>query len=292
MTTDHLDQRLARAATDEEVEHYKEKGWAKLDGLISAELAAELLAGAKDIIETETEAGTYATWSATGGETKDRYEAAGGVGGKVINIGNFQDYHFPGRDDKREPFRSLAFSRDMGSLAQQFIDRDVPIQFSTDMIACKMPVGSAGSDATRWHQDLPTLPFDRVGSMNIWVALDEVTPDRGALQFLSGSFREGPLGNEISDGEGKSPLEVFSRQLAKYEMSPPLHLKPGDATVHNANTVHGAPQNTTDKPRWAYILAYFPADTRYTGATNHNFNDIGLEPLQVIRHERFPIIYP
>ena len=55
---------------------------------------------------------------------------------------------------------------------------------------------------------------------------------------------------------------------------------------------HGADANTGEKPRWGYIVAYFPADTLYNGAPNHNFDGLGLTPNTTIRHERFPIIYP
>ena len=50
--------------------------------------------------------------------------------------------------------------------------------------------------------------------------------------------------------------------------------------------------DTTDRERWAYIFSYFPADTLYTGAQNHNFDGIGLQPNRVIEHPRFPQVYP
>ena len=48
-----------------------------------------------------------------------------------------------------------------------------------------------------------------------------------------------------------------------YELSPPFHYQPGDATVHGGYMIHGAPPNTTDRDRWAYIYGYIPAETRY-----------------------------
>jgi ectoine hydroxylase-related dioxygenase (phytanoyl-CoA dioxygenase family) len=75
-------------------------------------------------------------------------------------------------------------------------------------------------------------------------------------------------------------------------MSPPLHLKAGDATVHSVLVGHGASENQTDEPRWAYICAYIPGDALYTGAPNYNYDGIGLEVNKPIDHPRFPILYP
>ena len=56
--------------------------------------------------------------------------------------------------------------------------------------------------------------------------------------------------------------------------------------------IHSAPENTTPEPRWAYIIAFIPADTLYTGAAHHNFDGLELEINEPIRHPRFPIVYP
>ena len=33
--------------------------------------------------------------------------------------------------------------------------------------------------------------------------------------------------------------------------------------LHHGWCVHGGPDNTTPDPRWSYLFAYSPADTRY-----------------------------
>jgi len=54
--------------------------------------------------------------------------------------------------------------------------------------------------------------------------------------------------------------------LDTYAISPPLHLRPGDATIHDLSLVHSAPENATDDVRWVYAIAVFPADALYTVA--------------------------
>ena len=118
---------------------------------------------------------------------------------------------------------------------------------------------------TAAHQDYPATEFDRCGFVNFWIALDEVPPERGSMRFYSGSHRAGPLGlRHVMEG-GNEPidlLETYPKLPQKYPLSPPLHLKPGDATAHGMLTVHSAPANTTDATRSAYRAWYLSSDVR------------------------------
>jgi hypothetical protein len=266
-----------REVTDEEVAFYLENGWVKLEGLISPELTAEMLVIARREMEDKDELEMVDTQSAES---------------KVHDRKYWRDWHFPGRDHGIEPFRSLAYSRAIGHNAQRFQGRDVPINYHADMLAVKMPEGHAASAPTGFHQDWVNFPFDRVGFLTFWIALDDIPAERGSMRFLSGSHRAGPLG-KMGLISGMEPTEYYPDLLERHPLSTPLDLAPGDATVHNGMVVHGAPQNSTDKPRWAFLCSYHPSDTCYTGAPHHIFSaDIGLEVGKPIKHERFRVVYP
>lgn len=259
----------AREATDEEIRHYYDNGWVKMDGLISRELAAEMLDWAKvEILERPVD-----------GERSHEVE----VWKDVYNIG---------RDDLREPFASLNRSLAIGRNAQRFMRRKVPIGFHADMLAVKMPDGSAGSAVTGYHQDFCNFPLDRVGLLTFWIALEDMVPDQGVMRFLSGSHKEGPLGKRNLLVDERGLLDHYSFLEEEHPLSPPLSLKAGDCTVHNSMVVHGAPANTTSRPRWAYIMSYYPTDARWTGAPHHIFNEeAGLKVLEPAISPNFPIIY-
>jgi hypothetical protein len=260
---------LARDVTDDEVRFYQENGWVKLESLISEELAAEILEKVKFM------------------ETADVKE-----GEPIHDRPLWRDWHFPGRDLGVEPIRSLAYSKEIGRNAQRFIGRDVPINYHADMMAVKMPVGHSASHPTGWHQDWVNFPFDRAGFLTFWVALADIPPERGAMRFLQGSQKAGPLGKMGLTTE-VDVVGYYPGLDKKYPISPPIHLKAGDATVHNGLVVHGAPENSTDKPRWALIMSYHPADTCYTGAPHHIFKpDMGLEVGKPIKHDLFKVVYP
>jgi ectoine hydroxylase-related dioxygenase (phytanoyl-CoA dioxygenase family) len=277
---------LPRVLTDDEQAAFRRDGWVKLDSFIARELADELLRAAKARMGEEPAEVEQEPSGFTGGNIV--YNPAQRLGGRVVDAGYWQDYHYIARDDQVEPFRTLAFSREIGHAAQQLIGRDIPVRYNSDFVACKMPFDRPGGNPTTWHQD--DNPFDRTGALIFWVALDEVTPEMGAMRFLSGSHHEGPLGR--TRVQGKSVIEYYPELLTRYELSPPLHLSPGDATAHAQFVCHGAPENTTDRPRWSYHCAYFPADTLYLPVPNHNFDGIGLELNKPLEHPRFPVVYP
>lgn len=96
-----------RDVTREEVEFYTEHGWVMLRELISRDLAAELLAAAKEVLPPPKE----------------------GSGNRHLQ---------PLSVDGYEPFRSFAFSEELAKNANKLINRgrishiEVPIQFHSD----------------------------------------------------------------------------------------------------------------------------------------------------------------
>lgn len=242
-----------REVTDDEVAFYQENGWVKLDRLVAPEFAAELLRVGVDASDDPR------GWNALA------------------------------LDPGTEPFRSMVFGDRMGRNAAQLVNRgrltdaEVPLRYRADHFVRRDPGDGNG---TPYHQDSAEHGSDRVGELQFWLALDEVTPEMGAMRFLTGVHREGPLG---AGALGRNDLLVQYPKLAQlYELSPPFHYQPGDATVHHGYMVHGAPPNTSDKPRWSYIFSYTPADTRWWNGEVRNWGS-ERQPLQ---DEKNPIAYP
>lgn len=274
---------LVRALKDDEVAFYRANGWVKAEALIAPEIAAEMLQIVRPIVQTPDIAD-----SARKAPKTDDW------GSRVVDSGYWRDYHFIARDDRREPFHSIAFSDEIGRNSQRLFGRDVGVRFNTDFVAVKVP-GSTDSPANRPtapHQDFVNVPFDRVGNHNYWIALDEVKAEQGALRFYSRSHRLGPLGLHDEDHESVLASYASLMEAEGVRLSDPVEMQPGDATIHGSMTIHCAPSNVTDKWRIGYVLAYMPADSRYTGAPYYNVADTGIKMGGEFNHARFPIIYP
>jgi hypothetical protein len=274
-----------RPITEEEIAAFNEQGWAKIPGLIDPALASEMLRAAKAEMSLQTdgpEPRDYGTWR---GHPK--------LSPTVVNINSWYDRRWLLRD-KVEPFRSLLFSRPFGVNAQRLTDDQAPVRYHVDFLACKQPVGSAGSEAGGWHQDMSILPFDRPSPPQWWIAMDEIEPAQGSVEFLTGSHREGLVSvRNIEDSDGSQPYDsnlALARPdlFEKYEVAPSQHLQPGDATIHHGYVLHRSPPNTSDKVRWTYIVVLIAEGTRYTGEPKLSTFDLGFQVGDPIEHENFP----
>ncbi|HVX21004.1 MAG TPA: phytanoyl-CoA dioxygenase family protein [Acidimicrobiales bacterium] len=270
-----------REVTEDEGAFFRQHGWVKLDGLLPASVAGAMLDAVRDTM-----------LGAEGGPLASLVDLPEDPAERIFDFDQWRDWHFPARDHGVEPLRSVVFSRQIGLNTRRLLGREVGVNYHADLLAVKMPQGHEASGETTWHQDWINFPFDRVGFLTFWIALDEVTPAQGSMRFLSGSHHDGPLGRR-NFGDAAHVVAYYPDLLDRYELSPPLHLAPGDATVHTGLVVHSAPPNTTDRPRWSLVTSYHPADTCYTGAPHHIFHEsLGLEVGQPIRHPQFPTIYP
>jgi hypothetical protein len=252
-----------REVTDEEVATFWEKGWVKLPGLISRDAAAGLLRRAKAVL----------------GENADDLQ----LDDHHRDFPGFRDYYRIGEVD--ELFRSFRLSPVSGRNAARLFRRDMQIRTVTDLLAVKMPASKQdtvgrGADVTAWHQDHGATPV-RGSSLAFWVALAEVTPEMGSVQFYEGSHRLGQMG---WDPTGYDAVQACP-------LATDVTLQPGDATAHFSLTVHGAPENRTERPRWAYICNYFPGMSPYNGAASHHLGGAEIEPGQPLDHPAFPVVY-
>ena len=252
-----------RAVTDDEVRFLWENGWVKLPELVSREDAAIMLAQAQQMM------------GADGAALVEQKSELDGVGW-------FQDYEMASADN--DVLRQYVRNEQLGLNSARLLGRDTAIRAIVDTLAVKLPTSNAthGSDASPFHQDQTLHPWDR-HSVSFWLALDEVRPDQGPLQFYSGSQKLGQLG-------GASTLFDYPRLLAECPLTEPDHLLPGDATAHMSGVVHGAAQNVGRNPRWGFISAYLPADARYSGRPSRYTDGLGLEIGKPLDHPRFPII--
>jgi ectoine hydroxylase-related dioxygenase (phytanoyl-CoA dioxygenase family) len=90
----------------------------------------------------------------------------------------------------------------------------------------------------------------------VWIALDHVTADTGAMFFVRGSHKDQKLyrpillgtGRERPTGESRDAIpDVWSQTSTGNLVS--FDLDPGDCTVHHAWTLHGAKANSSRSER-------------------------------------------
>jgi hypothetical protein len=264
-------QARVREVTSDEVAHFRTHGWVKLPGLFSPDAVACLLERAR----------------ARMGEVPMTIRRIA-PHDRIPN-----EYNWYARWDgpsHLDPWiRELSHSRELASASARLMQSRDYVRFYFDHVFVKLPVSHNGSK-TPWHQDLPHHPLDRHGVLTIWVALLDCPPEMGTMRFLSGSHRAGLFGRYLNRNDGMSLIDEHPWVLDEFPQSEPLHLRAGDATVHDLAVIHYAPENTTGSPRWVYTSQWLPPAARYTGAPNHRTDGLDLQIDRPLDHPRMPLI--
>jgi len=116
-----------------------------------------------------------------------------------------------------------------------------------------------GGGQFHFHQDNNYTQHDpALGSINIWVALVDMTPENGCLQMVPGSHKAGVIAWEnAGDGDTHRKVTIDPKTFL------PLRMRAGDAVAFTRLTVHGSGPNYTDHARVAYGLQYHRDDVKY-----------------------------
>ena len=111
------------------------------------------------------------------------------------------------------------------------------------------------------HQDNAYFCQSPPDMLTLWIALDAVTPENGAVHFIRGSHTRGTLPTKRSGITGNSIglAEVPDIPIADQFCAT---LQPGDATIHHCNVIHHSAPNQTDQPRLGLLLVYRASHTQ------------------------------
>lgn len=262
------------ALTGEEVTRYRREGFLRLPRIVDdAELATfaaicrstedEPLSGLTGHVEVE--AGRFAY------QTDDRY--------RRMWTNSF---------DLRLRFPEVMdLVARLAGVARALVGEDVRVFWDKTFVK---PPAHLGTRDSVWHQDFPYNPIDRRGMLTVWLAVEDVSPESGALRFVPRSHRLGPLGRVDLVSNNWTVEELLRPDDLEVVGAPvTVALSAGEATVHDALTLHGAGPNQSDRPRRAWTAVFLPASTRYTGGPHpqEGIDALGLVPFEPFDHSRF-----
>ena len=137
------------------------------------------------------------------------------------------------------------------------------VRIFKDQLFVKEP-GSAVP--TPWHHDITYWSVEGNDVCSIWLPLDDVAADNGAVEYVRGSHRWNRL---------FTPNRLGVYQETEYEQVPDFDnlrhqfdivsfdVEPGDCIIFNAKTVHGAPANRSNRRRRAYSTRWVGDDATY-----------------------------
>jgi len=264
---------LPRAITAEEIETYRRDGIVCLRGLFDADWVTLL----RESIEA------------------DKANPSGLV--KSINedgaTGNFFSdtfiwHHIDG-------FKRAVFNSPGAEIAGTLMGAN-KINVIFDQILVKEP---GTSTRTLWHHDGTYWPVAGDQISTLWVALDPVTPETGAVEYIKGSHRWGKRFLAVSFDPNQKYAEDLPEvpdidaERDKHDIAQ-FTMEPGDCTLHHALTLHGAPGNASnDERRRAYVQRWAGDDVTYNPRPNlqRMLRDPGIPSGAPLDSDLFPVVW-
>lgn len=263
---------MIRNLTEDEISTFREQGWLHVPALISPELAGRLLEKARTIMGDEALVSTGA-----------------GGGAEDPAFAEYRDIlrNYLGMWRVEPLMEQVSHSRELARNVSRLLHGH-PVRFFNDEVLVKPPL-ERGGKATPWHQDFPHGAFDRTGLVNIWISLMDLPANGGAMSFLTGSHRQGPLGRTLLEREDVLAQNPWLAQ--ECPPSPAPAMKAGDATIHGDLTVHGGPAFKGPHWRWAYLVNLMDATVRYSGGPSYGERLEGVEANEPYPEARYPTLY-
>ncbi|MEM6756754.1 MAG: phytanoyl-CoA dioxygenase family protein [Planctomycetota bacterium] len=214
-----------------EVKFYKEEGYVYLPGFVADDTVDRLREEVLDVLEANgvPRGGLNAATTTADKLRQFNQYLKGGLLDALIN---------------GEATRSVA-SRLIGGRAHVYLP----------FTAVK---AGGGGGTFHFHQDNNYTNHDpALGSINIWVALVDMTPENGCLQVIPRSHDRQWMSHDSDDGDSHQQIDVDPMDCK------PIRMRAGDAVAFTRWTVHGSGPNITGTPRVAYALQYHRDDVKF-----------------------------
>ena len=192
-------------------------------------------------------------------------------------------------------FRDFVFESPAARLAAALMGSRTA-RFFHDHVLVKQP---GNSTVTPWHQDQPYYCVDGLQTVSLWIPLDPVA-SHVAMACVRGSHRW---------GRGFRPMRFDGTRLYErddYEAMPDIDsmrdsldiatwdVEPGDAIAFDFRTVHGAPANTSARPRRVFSARWVGDDAVYVdrgGKGSPPLTGLGLADGEPLHGPRFPVVF-
>ena len=145
-------------------------------------------------------------------------------------------------------FREQLHNRRAAAIAAELIGCE-RVRVFHDHLIVKPPYGGS---TIPWHRDLPNLPVNAPRALSCWLALDDVSPESGAMRFMPGGHKD-PMTRSIdflNEAKDWGPREAEAVAVP---------MAAGSAVFHHCLSWHTSPPNRTGAWRRAYITIYVDA---------------------------------
>jgi Phytanoyl-CoA dioxygenase (PhyH) len=141
-----------------------------------------------------------------------------------------------------------------------------------------------------WHQDGEYWPIRPLATCSVWIAIDDVSIENGAMRYLPGSHRARRLFPHTVSERGDLALNrvldptSYDPTTAAYD-----ELNSGQLSLHDVYLIHGSAANTSGKRRAGFAIRYMPATSHFDRAldmgsgSQHFATQFATRPIYLMR---------
>jgi ectoine hydroxylase-related dioxygenase (phytanoyl-CoA dioxygenase family) len=195
-----------------------------------------------------------------------------------------------------DAMRQFLLSSPLAEIAAKFMGSNTAAHM-LDQMFVKEPHTPSRSP---WHQDQTYMYADGEQLISIWVAVDPVTVESGAVEWVKGSHKSGALyqatgfdPNITYETDDYDVLPDIEADRSSYDIVA-YETQPGDIVINHLRTLHAAPGNDTTLRRRAVAYRFTGDDAHYAvrkkGSTP--IVDPGLKQGDPIPCDIFPQLWP
>lgn len=126
---------------------------------------------------------------------------------------------------------------------------------------CKMP---GDTKRVSWHQDASYWPLTPTKAVTVWLAIDDVDEENGAMRVVPGSHLHGHISYQRSSADENNVLNQSVGNIDEYGDTPvSANLKAGQIELHSDLLLHGSEPNPSTRRRGGLTLRYVSPDVRF-----------------------------
>lgn len=159
-------------------------------------------------------------------------------------------------EEHNDFFRALGEREDIKALIAPLVHGE-PVLCAVETFNKPARIGSG----VPYHQDNAYFCQTPPDMLTVWIAIDAVTEANGPVFFVKGSHKAGMLPTRPSGVRGNSIGLAETPDVQLEEQFCGL-LEPGDATIHQCETIHHSAPNTTEHSRLGLLLVYRGSHTQ------------------------------
>ncbi|KAM9983628.1 hypothetical protein ACTFIY_000343 [Dictyostelium cf. discoideum] len=244
--------------TQNEISHFKTKGFIQIDDVLDVNLVTEIRSKVEPLFEGKFPTDIWPDeWNYRKGLSVENSTR------EIVNIWKCDPF-----------FAKIAFNENIGKMV------------------CDL-MGWSGW----YHQDGPYLDFLPAETIAIWVPLNDVSIENGTLEYAIGSHNWKTSSGMVDDFHNPLKFKLKMEDAAKIEgiEKPDIHmvtLKRGGVSFHHGKLWHGSSKNpSSTKERCAFAFHFIPENCVFNDNTGFFYGRYKLFDSNRVEESFFPITY-